>query len=285
MQNFNIGSLQLLGPLATTSYILQQPVEGFDSPDYRITNYDSPGQDYGVVSQAFYSSRTITLTGVIMGQSVSQYEANRKALSAAVAINRDNNSYPILTPITFTTNAGFSYFLNVQFKKPVFAMKDVTFTNFQLSAIAPDARIYGSQQVNSGGITIAKGGGFILPVTLPINFANSSGGGSVLTNNGTAASHPTVTFTGPLTNPYIYNVTTGYAFQLDYTIPGGSYVVVDMYNKTALFNGNQNFITYVDPVSSWFTVVPGSNSFTLSTGSAADTGNVDITFYSAYSGI
>lgn len=285
MENFSIGSLPLLGP-GVSGYILQKPVEGFDAPDYRTTYYDSPGQDYGVVSQAYYSSRTITLTGIVKGDTVSQYETNRNALAAACGINRDSNGYPVLTPITFTTLAGDEYFINVQFKKPTFPMNDITFTNFQLIALAPDARIYGAQKVDSGAITVAQGGGFTLPVTLPIVFANSSGGGAALTNNGNTASHPIVTFTGPLTNPYIRNVTTGLAFQLDYTIPGGSYVVVDMYNKTVLFNGNQNFINNIDPVNQdWFVIEPGPNNFILSTGNNADTGGVDVSFYPAYSGI
>lgn len=292
MENFNIGNLALLGPNVPVSgngvpaYALEIPIEGLDAPDYRVVNYDSPGQDFGVVSQAFYSSRTLTLKGAIQAANVTSYEASRIALMQAVAINRDSNGYPVLTNVSWTTLAGTEYFINVQFKKPSMAMKNVVYSNFQILAIAPDARIYGAQQVNSGGITVAQGGGFTLPVTLPITFANSSGGGVTMTNNGNMASHPMITFAGPLTNPYIYNSTTGYAFQLDYTIPGGSYVTVDMYNKLVLYNGNQNFIQYVDAVNNnWLTIAPGQNSFVLTTGNAADTGNVDISFYPAYIGI
>lgn len=288
MQNMTLGSLAFLcGPAPASSYgvWLGIPVQGFDAADYRIVNYPIPGQDNARVSSAFYDARTITLQGIINGATPTDYQNNRIALAQACAINRDQYGYPSLTKLSFTTLDGNSYFIYVQPKKPVFDMTYLTWTKYQLTLLAPDPRLYGVNQATSGSVGTIVGGGFVLPVILPITSSAASGGTGAVTNSGTTDSHPIITFTGPLTSPYLHNLTTGYAFQLDYTIPGGSSVVVDMYNKTVLLNGSTNLIAVVDSLSTWFTITPGANSFTLSTSSGSDTGNVQISCYSAWAGL
>lgn len=286
MQNFFIGSLQILGA-GVTNYLLQVPVDGLESADYRVTTYDKPGEDGAQVSAAFYSSRTITLPGLVRGDTPTLYEQNRKALSTACSINRDSNNHPILTKLSFISLAGNSYYVNVQFNKPQFGWRDVTWTKFQLTCIAPDPRIYTTQPVDSGAVTLpTPGGGFLVPALVPIVAGGSIGGGTILTNFGNEQSHPVITFTGPLTNPLIYNQTTGLGFQLNYSIPFGGTVVVDMYYQSVVYNNSSNFIAYRDQNNNnWLTCIPGPNNFVLTTASSADTGNVDIKFNPAWAGI
>lgn len=288
MQDMTLGTLPFIcGPTPSSQYgvTLSPNVQGLDAPDYRVVSYPIPGQDNARVSAAYYDARTITLEGYIIGQNPTDYQQRRIALSQACLINRDQYGYPSLTKLTFTTLDGSSYFLYVQPKKPVFAHTYLTWTKYQLTLLAPDPRIYGASQATTGNISTLVGGGFILPVILPITSTPASGGSGAVTNSGTVESHPIITFTGPLTNPYLHNLTTGYAFQLDYTISGGSYVTVDMYNKTVTLNGSSSLISVVDAISTWWTVVPGTNSFTLTTSSSSDTGNVQVSAYSAWEGV
>ena len=288
MQNMTLGNLSFIcGPTPSQAYgvMLGLPVQGLDAPDYRIVNYPIPGQDNARVSAAYYDARTITLQGVINGATPTAHLANRSLLSQACAINRDAFGYPSLTKLSFQTLDGSSYFIYVQPHKPVFDMTYPFWSKYQLTLLAPDPRLYGVNQATSGSVGTLVGGGFILPVILPIVSSAASGGSGTITNSGTTDTHPIITFTGPLTSPYLHNLTTGYAFQLDYTIPGGSSVVVDMYNKTVVLNGSTNLISVVDNISTWFTIIPGTNSFTLTTSSSSDTGNVSISAYSAYEGI
>lgn len=288
MQNMTLGNLSFIcGPAPASAFgcTLQTPVQGLDAADYRIVNYPIPGQDNARVSSAFYDARTITLPGMVSGQNPAQYEANRILLSQACSLNRDANGYPTPTKLSFTTLGGSSYFINVIAKKPVFDMTYPTWSKFVINLMAPDPRIYATTQQNSGAVTTTLGGGFVVPVVVPIVSNTSTGGIAFVNNSGTTDSHPILTLTGPLTNPYIVNTTTGYAFQLDFTIPGGSYVTIDMYEQSVMLNGTSPMLSYIDPISSWWTIVPGNNTFSLSTASSTDTGNVLLFFYSAFEGI
>jgi len=289
MQNCTLGTLPFIcGPTPSTSYgyTIDPNVQGLDSPDYRIVQYPTPGQDYAKIPSAFYDARTITIQGYIIGQNPTDYQQKRIALAQACGINRDSSGYPALTKLQFTTLDGQSYFAYVQPKKPVFAHTYMTWTKYQLSMVAPDGRLYGLSQQTSGNITVLVGGGFVVPTVVPVVGSGSSGGSAVVTNNGTVDTHPIITFVGPLTNPYVLNQTTGYAFQLNYTIPGGSSVVVDMYNKTVVLNGSQNLISTMDATNNyWFTIVPGQNTLQLSTSSSGDGGYLLANYYSAFLGV
>ena len=288
MQSMTLGSLSFLcGPTPSQRYgiELSLPVQGLDAPDYRIVSYPIPGQDNARVSSAFYDARTITLTGRITGETPTAYLANRQLLAQACAINRDQFGYPSLTKLQFTMLDGNSYFLTVQSKKPVFDLTYLTWTKYQLTLLAPDPRIYGTTELTSGQITPLVSRGILVPTIVPVLGSGTTGGTATIFNPGNVDSHPIITFTGPLTNPYIQNATTGYSWQLDYTLLSGDSVVVDMYNKTVVFDGNADFISHMDANSSWWTVVPGINSFTMSTGSTADTGSVTVTCNPAYVGL
>lgn len=289
MQQMSLGNLSfIVGPTPNGAYgvTVDPNVQGLDAPDYRLVQYPIPGQDYARVASNFYDARTITLTGLITGQTPAAYQQNRAALSSATLLQRDSNGYPVTTKLLFTTMDGNQYFCNVIPKKPIFAHTMLTHTKYQLSLVAPDARIYGVGQQSSGNITTLVGGGFIVPTVVPVVGSGSSGGSAAVTNSGNVESHPIITFVGPLTNPYIQNQATGYAFQIDYTITGGNSVVVDMYNKTVVLDGSQNLISTLDATNNyWWTIQPGQNTIQLSTSNSSDGGYVQVSFYSAYNGV
>jgi len=289
MENMTLGTLAFIcGPAPTSGYgvTLSPNVQGLDAPDYRIVQYPIPGQDYARVSANFYDARTITLEGMIQGQNPTDYRQRRQALSTACLLQRDSNGYPVTTKLQFTTMDGNSYFVNVIPKRPVFADTYLTWTKYQVSLVAPDGRIYGTSQQTIGSITTLIGGGFVVPCVVPVIGSGSSGGSATITNSGNVESHPIITFTGPLTSPYVQNQTSSYAFQLDYTIPGGSSVVVDMYNKTVVLNGSQNLISAMDATNNfWWTILPGQNTIQLSTSNSGDGGYVSVSVYPAYAGV
>ena len=262
----------------------QTPVDGFDAPDYRIISYDKPGEDGMAISSMFYSGRPISIHGVIKGSNPTAFEANRKLLSTACAISRDVNGYPLPKRVSVTTLAGNTFFFDAYFSKPIFAYDQVNWSKYLLQLTAIDPFLYGSQ-VSSGAIVRASGGGFILPVILPIVSSSATGGTATLVNSGNGNSWPIITLTGPLTNPYINNSTIGKFMQLTYTLPLGSTITIDMAKKSILLNGSSNLISAKTTDSTWWPVVAGNNNITFSTGSSADTGNMQITFYNSYVGI
>lgn len=281
MNDFNIGSLKILGT-GVTDYIVQTPLEGFESPDYRTTEYENPGEDGGTVSSQQYGMRAMSIPGIIKGNDPTQYESNRRALSSAMALKRDAFASPVPTRLTWTTLAGSSYFIDAYPKKPLFNYADVNNTRFLLQFTADDPTIYGSTLVSSGAIVRASGGGFILPVVFPIVSSAAIGGTATVANAGNAPSKPTVTFTGPLTNPYLLNNANSKYMQLNYTIPSGSFVTINMANKTIMLNGVSSILSTKADGSSWFEIEPGNNILTFSTGSSSDTGSALVEFYPGY---
>lgn len=286
MQNFTLGNLSFIcGPSPTQQYgcTIDPNILGLDAPDYRIVQYPNPGQNYGRIPQAFYDVRTITITGHIQGQNATDYLAKRQAFSQACLINHDSNGYPTLTKLQLTALDGNSYFTNIQPQKPSAPYTMPDWGKYQLSMVAPDGRLYGVTQLTSGVITAPLlGRGILVPTIVPVLGSGTTGGSATIFNPGTVESHPIITLTGPLTNPYVQNATTGYSFQIDTTIPGGSSVVVDMYEQSVVYNNSTNFISHKDNYSTWWTVVPGINAFTISTSSTSDTGSAVITAYPAY---
>lgn len=286
MRSFTIGDLALItSNQPVNNILLQTPIEGLDSPEVRSNYTPKPGEDGGRMSSLLYDKRPISLKGTVWGNNATEFEAARKAIFRACAINRDSNGYPQATRIAYTTMAGNAYFVDGFFDRPIIDYDDTpNVAEFFVNMTAVDPFIYGATQVSSGLITRPSGGGFVLPVVLPIVSAGSTGGRVNLINDGDAYSLPMIELIGPLTNPYILNQTTGKSMQLNYTIPAGSTVTIDMAQKIILLNGNSPLISAKESASDWWGLRPDSNLITFNTGSTSDTGTMEITFYPAWIG-
>lgn len=265
-------------------YWLQSPIEGLDSPEIRTNEYQKPGEDGSAITSTFYDSRGVTLQGIISGSSPTDYENKRTAFATACAIKRDSNGFPVAKRIQFTTLGGQTFYFDGFFRRPVFNYDQINWTKFMVSVVAPQPTLFGSTQVSSGAIVRVSGGGFILPVILPIVSSSGTGGSALITNSGNANSFPVITLTGPLTNPFIYSVATGRTMQLTYTLLAGSTITIDMGLKTIVLNGSSSLLSAKTTSSEWFAIVPGSNLINFSTSSTGDTGNMVILFNPAYLG-
>lgn len=284
MRNLYIGSLQVHDSQAALDYWLETPLEGLDMPAVRLNVYDKPGEDGAVVSSAFYGGRPLILRGKVKGNGPSAFETNRIALTAACAQQKDSNGYPITTRITFTTLAGITYFVDVNFQKVLMNYDNINSANFLIEAIVPNPYIFGNI-ANATTIARAIGGGMVLPFILPVILAASSGGSANVVNSGSATAFPVLVLTGPLTNPYINNATVGKSMQLNYTIDSVSVVRIDMLNKTIMLNGSTSILSVKTVDSEWWGLTPGTNAISFNTSSSADTGNLEIDYYSAYLGV
>jgi hypothetical protein len=153
---------------------------------------------------------------------------------------------------------------------------------FFLDLYAPDYQLY-SQSETSVTLTRTVGGGFILPVILPIVFSASTGGTATATNNGTTESFPTVTISGPMTNPLVIDSTLNRYVQLNLTINTGEQVIIDMKNKT-IVKGGQSVLQNKVAGSQFWWLNPGSNLLRIQSSSGSDTGTVQVSFRHAYLG-
>lgn len=284
LNTITAGSLQIHNSVSPNNFWVDS-VEGLDAPDYRINNYDRPGEDGGVISSEFYTTRLITLTGIIKGATPAIHEANRALFASTFAISRDAYNFPVPVRITFVTLAGASYFVDAYAEKPQMKNSEILFSRFMLHLRCPKSFLFSSTAISSGAITVPTGGGFILPVILPIISSSSTGGSALITNTGNVTAYPIITLTGSLTTPYIYNATTGVYMQLNYTLAPTDVVVIDMLNKTIVLNGSTDLLYTKQTGANWWGLLVGNNNISFSTGSSSDTGNAAISFNPPYLGI
>src|SRR5689334_15451518 len=138
MFEFMLGTLQLHGA-DLTNFSLRRPIQGLEAPEFRISSYDKPGEDGGVVSSAQYGMRQVTLTGRVAGSNAAQYEANRRALIEACAIQRDSNGYTVLTRCEVTTQAGATYFFYAIVGMPKFPHDQINWSDFMVQLTVPES--------------------------------------------------------------------------------------------------------------------------------------------------
>ena len=102
-----------------------------------------------------------------------------------------------------------------------------------------------------------------------------------IVNNGWATTYPTITLTGPITNPTLGNVTTGQYLLLSGTFTNTDTLVIDLYNKLITLNGvsARNLLS----TGTWFDAPAGTSQYYL-TGSFTTSGltAATVTWYNAY---
>lgn len=107
------------------------------------------------------------------------------------------------------------------------------------------AAISATSFVDNGSVTPSGG----LP---PGGFATT------VTNNGTYYTAPTLTVSGPATNPAALSI-AGYRLTINTAVPSGSTLVVDTGAKTVLLNGVLR-MDLIDNASTWPLLTPGANA-------------------------
>jgi hypothetical protein len=275
----------------TVPYIVRSPLEGLEQPDMRFSSYDKPGEHGSKLANMLYGSRVITLHGYVKGADVTAYEANRQALITAIQAltNNSSTSIPVLT-LTFTTLASTTYNLSCYARKINMPHERIDTADFTIELVATDPLIYLNTNFNTAAVPRSTGGGFTLPVIVPIVSDTQTGGSVVVYNQGSVPVAPTIILTAPLTNPYVINTTTQQYIQLNTTIAVGDVVTINMAEKTivrtTISTGSQaSLISTKVTGSTWWTINTGNNTINFSTGDTGDTGTMQITGSPAVIGV
>lgn len=287
MNKFQIDNLLLVDrvtPTATDFSVTE--IQGLESPLMRLQYFDNPGRDGGTVGALQYGSRTIVVRGEVYNSSSTTFLADRRSLAYACRLQRDTSGYPVLTRLKFTSLDGTDYFVDAAVKDFKNPFQQPSWSEFQVTFVAPSSAILGTTLRTTGQMTVPVGGGFTFPATFPITFGPGSGGTGALTNNGNMDTWPMIYLRGALTNPYLYSVERQKFLKLNYTTSNTTDVItIDMNQRTIILNGTTNILTAKDDTADWFSLPPGACNFLFSTGSSGDTGTAEVTAYDAYMGV
>lgn len=265
-------------------YYVGKPLDGLESPVLSSSVYPQSGEDGVTVAGIYSRERRIIINGMIRANCLENLIPLRQALSSRVLPERDNRSRLQNKTLRIIDADGSDYTIYVQAMGLLMARENPTYSRYQLDLLAEDFRIYSTAE-SSGTATISVGGSFSIPFSIPFSFEGGVDGSVTITNNGDTTTYPTIKFTGPLTNPRIYNEANDTFVQLNTTIDSGDYITVDTKSKTVVSNIGVNKLSTMTDNSHWPYLDPGQNTFVLTSGSEDDTGSALITFQNAYSSL
>jgi len=114
---------------------------------------------------------------------------------------------------------------------------------------------------------------------------NASGDAQLsVENEGTIASPPVFTITGPVTNPIIDNDTTGQSIYTQETaLSAGQTLTIDVANRSVVLDGTTGRPDLINvALTNWFSIRPGVNQLRLRGSDMASTQtNLAVTFRNA----
>lgn len=254
-------------------------VDGWSgSPPVRLTGVDRPQDHGGFDGPTWLGRRIITLAGTAISPDQSTAWLARDIVSSLC-------SDPAQLYVLQVTEPGrpvrqSQVRLNTDIK--VSAVSDAAF-DFQVQLLAPDPRRYDTT-VTSVTLLPPTGldAGTTVPLTVPFTLPTVGTGPSqvTVTNAGTVATRPTVTFAGPLVDPQIANLTQGRTLAFTITLASGDLLVVDFDRRSVTLNGSASRSNTLNSGAAWWDISPGGNDIKFTAGGGA--GSATVTYQSAW---
>ena len=239
---------------------------------------ERPSDHGGFDGPSYLGPRTMTISGVTLAPTTDLVLLARDTI---VSLCSDLRS---LYPLVVTETSGLTRQCMVRIVgDPKVADLNETAFEWQMSLVAPDPRRYStSETVLTMTAPADPVGGLVVPFSVPFSIVSvgSSSTTETVTNGGTFGTRPVITFSGPLSNPQITNVTTGQTMALTSVIAGGEWVVLDFDRRSVLLNGITSRASTILHGSAWWELAPGVNELQLA---AADgEGSATVRFRSAW---
>ena len=261
------------------------------SNGYYITNVKGLGyttkypvakvaQFHGVkIGNAFYDNRVLSIEMKIVGDSVDDYIAKRKALFAELTLHEFSTD---LHTISITlhngivlTAEGIAQALADDYGSVSPLSGDVAFT-FEMQE-----PFFKSSQVVQIDIPVTQGGGGTIPMAVPFDMSVGSGGYSDVSQGGNVFCYPEIYFYGELTNPVLRDLTSNKSLALSTTLATvANYYYIDTYNRIVI---DETVANKRDKMTGDFLVINvGTSQFTLSTDDSSETGFVRLIYKDYY---
>jgi hypothetical protein len=285
MRYLALDSFELHNVPTPGKFLTHQPIQGLEFPLLRSTSFARSGQDGMFVAQQFFGERRINLSGVTYNiTSLADLGVQRQAFLANNAPLKDSVGNILPRVLHMTLDDRRQVRISVQVMLATMPMDNMLYATWTLDLLAIDATI-SSEVLHTVVLNQYVGGGFVLPAILPITFGTGSGSTVSAPNAGDSPAYPVMTLAGPLTNPYVQNLTTGAYMSLTLAIAAGQSVVVDMANRTVILGGFTNRISAKAAGSTFWSLQPGANTLRLTTSVSGEGGSASVSYRDAYRGV
>lgn len=246
-------------------------LQGFDGVDTVGKVSQRAGDHGGLATPQYYAPRVMTLIVQASAATQALRDTARAMLQQAVPIS-DLATFVYDEPITKTLMVRRSGKLLE--KCPT--LVDCVFT---IGLVAPDPRKYGSAHA----VTVIANEqmlGIVSPFSTPITSpAQQPPGVVTITNDGNFETRPTISISGPIIAPQVYNQSTGQLIGFSNLALGSSdTLVLDLLNQVAALDGGY---TPADLSSSWWVLQPGTDQVILE-GESATGAQMTISYNDAW---
>lgn len=256
-------------------------VDGLEGLPQLRSQDDNKGYLDGMFSgRDFLGGRTITVNLLILGAGATSAQTNFNTLQQKL-IYQTTGTTPLYFRIPPVTTDQFIDCRVRALRTAITPEYTYGYITAQVEFYCPDPKYYDSAlQTASLSVSNAPGRTYNRTYNLVYGFGAYTTTTSI-TNNGWATTYPTITITGPITNPTVGNVTTGQYLNLSGTISNTDTLVIDLENRLITLNGNsaRNLLSS----GLWFDAPAGTSQYYL-TGSTTIPGTTTATvsWYSAY---
>jgi len=225
---------------------------------------DNRGYADGMFSgRDFLGGRTISITFQTFGAGATSAQTNFNTIQAKLLPQTSGT-----TPLYFILPPSGEQFANAR-ARVLRTSVDPNYTygmiTSQIEFFCPYTNYYDSTQQTSAMAVSDPPGRTYNRIYNLIYGSGSYATTTNVVNAGWATTYPTITLTGPITNPTLGNVTTGQYLSLSGTFANTDTLVLDLYNKLITLNGvsARNLLS----TGTWFDAPAGTSQYYL-TGSS-----------------
>jgi hypothetical protein len=275
-----------------------QDIEGWwDLPEVNIPDDPRPfEQDGSYYTPGRYMPRTMTLTGTLVPPAGVQQgfpltptrdlaAYARQVLAASLDLSRSTAVLAVDEEVPKQAEVQLA-------SRPSFRNSKINgATDFSVPLKAGDPRKYAQVESFITDIPVARATdqGRTYPRVYPLTYQDpgtpigaQSPGIAIASNAGTYATGAIIRVYGPISTPSIENIEANSLLRFITTVPDGSYLEIDLLNRSVRLNGDINRRSTVEIRSKWFMLNPGLNSIRLNGDPLGGSPYMSIRFRSAW---
>ena len=264
------------------TYILLKNYDGFATPDVNYKTIAAPFQDGVTLLDTKFAPRKFSINLMVVGPTLQDVQ---------IAVN---NLIRLVNPssgpgqLGFTYENGITYYITASGK--VLPSANARSNKHQMVQITFQAHTpfwYTTPQA----LGIGTAGTVTFPLTWPFTLPSNTASVTA-TNYGDIPSGATFIIMGQVQNPKVTNSTTGYFFKFTISMDVGDTMTITtgFGNKTISYydasaGTTVNGFQYLTSDSTFFQIMPGTNSLTFTSDSVAAATRVSVTWSDQYSGV